>query len=360
MKKEDVDLKVELLTRGARISREGWDSYKRSAGFQVYLNDLPVSIPAWGKYDRYKWAEASPFIIKKEDSKWGLYKEDEFLRELTVQGKPFFYNNKTTSGSEMWRVLHICGDQCLLTGVQQTCAYMKDGLECKFCGTIYNPRYEGRLDRKKPGELAEVAEAAFKEGIIDVMLSSGVTRNPDRGVLDVASAARAVKERIDVKIQAEVAVPSDVETLNELSGCVDSISLNIESLDTEVREKVCPGKSRISFEDYFRAFLLSLEIFGDNQVNSWIIAGIGESDESIIKGARRLAESGVYPFLVALRPTKYTAFENRVPPTPERLKRLSTAVAGIVKDAGLRPDRNKAGCARCSACSAVKDYARLL
>lgn len=359
MKKEDVELKVELLCKGTRISEEGWGAYKRSAGFQVFLDDVVVSVPAWGKYKRYKYVENSPFLIKKEDSHWILYKDNEEFREIVVHPRPAFYDLKTSDGVEMWRVFHVCGNNCLLTGVRQTCAYMKGGKQCKFCGTIFNPSYEGRLDKKTPAQLAEVAEAGLKERMKDVMLSSGVTKTPDRGVYDIAKAARAIKKRVDVAIQAEVAVPKDISMLEEFSGCIDSISINIETIDQKVREEVCPDKSKIPYENYFKAYQLSLDLFGENQVNSWLIAGIGESDESIIEGARKLTEAGVYPYLVALRPTKFTAFADRLPPTPERLGRLSSEVADIVKDAGLRPKKNKAGCVRCSACSAVKDYVYL-
>jgi radical SAM protein (TIGR04043 family) len=356
LRKEDLDLKVELLSRGARVSREGWGAYKRSAGFQIFFNGVTVSVPTWGKYKRYSYVKKSPFLIKKNGNEWTLEKNDEVVREISVNPRPKFYSQKTSCGTEMWRVVHVCGNNCLLTGVRQTCSYMKGRGECKFCGTIFNPRYEGRLDEKTPEQLAEAVEKGLQEGMIDVMLSCGVTRSKDKGVNEIARAARAIKERVDVKIQAEVAVPENVSLLSEFSDCIDSISINVETLDQRVREIVCPEKSKISYEDYFKAFEFSLELFGENQVNSWLIAGIGEKDESIIQGARKLAESGVYPMLVALRPTKWTAFEDRLPPDPERLRRLSMEVANIVKDTGLRPDKNRAGCMRCSACSAVKDY----
>ncbi len=359
MDREDVDLKVKLLTKGARVSKSGWDSYKRSAGFQIYLDDMPVSVPAWGKYERYWYVENSPYLIDRDGSRWNLLENEEKIREIRVDPKPPFYSKMTSDGIEMWRVFHVCGDNCLLTGVRQSCSYVKGGKNCKFCGTIFNPRYEGRLDIKTPGQLAEVAKEGLADGMKDIMLSSGVTKTPDRGLLDVAEAARAIKEVADVRIQAEVAVPENPSILRELSGCIDCISLNIETVDQCVRERVCPEKSNISYDDYFKAFELSLDIFGENQVNSWLIAGIGESDESIIEGAEMLAGAGVYPMLVALRPTKYTPFEKMSPPTSERLRHLSEAVAGIVNDAGLRPEENKAGCVRCGACSAVKDYAKL-
>ena len=359
MRKEDVDLKVELLSRGARIAEEGWGHYKRSAGFQIMLDGLKVSVPAWGKYKRYKYVENSPLLIERDGDDWWLSRDGEFIRDITVHERPKFYDMKTSDGVDMWRVFHVCGHDCLLTGVRQTCYYMKGGKECKFCGTIHNPRYEGRLDTKTPAQLAEVAETGLKLGMQDVVLSSGITKTPDMGVYDVSEAARAIKSRVNVPIQAEVAVPKDPFLLEEFRDCIDSISINIETLDQKVREDVCPDKSQIPYEDYFKAYEISLDMFGENQVNSWLIAGIGESDESIIEGAKRLAEAGVYPMLVALRPTKWTAFADRKPPTTERLQNLSMEVAGIVKDAGLNPEKNKAGCMRCGACSAVKDYVNL-
>lgn len=360
MKEEDLWLKTELLTKGAVISKDAWSAYKRSAGFGIYLDGLAVSVPAWGRYERYSWVKGSPFMITREGTRWLLLREGEFLRDIKVKDRPGFYDKKTSDGLDVWRVMHVCGDACLLTGVQQSCLYMKNGGECRFCGTIFNPRYEGRLNRKTPEQLAEAVEAGLDEGMVDVMLSTGVTANPDRGVHDIARAARAIKEQADVSIQAEVAVPEDVEMLGELEGVIDSISLNVESLDDKVRRMVCPEKSNIPLEDYFKAFDYSLDLFGENQVNTWLIAGIGESDRSIIDGARRLSRAGVYPYLVALRPTRYSTFENHRPPSSERMAMLWREVARIVKDGGLRPQENKAGCVRCSACSALKDYVSIV
>jgi len=359
LRREDVELKVELLCRGARVSEECWHAYKRSAGFQAFLGDVLVSIPSWGRYRRYRYAERSPYQIRMQGSRWLLCRGGKAVRELTVHLRPRFYDMRTSDGVEMWRVFQVCGHNCLLTGVRQTCAYMRGGAQCKFCGTIFNPRYEGRLDRKRPEQLAEAAERGAEEGMRHVVLSTGVSKKPDRGVHEIAEAAKAIKERVELPIQAEVAVPSEVSMLEELSPFVDSISINIETLDQRIREEACPDKSKIPYSDYFKAYELSLRLFGENQVNSWLIAGLGEEDEKVIEGARTLAEMGVYPFLVPLRPTVRTAFEHRSPPSPERMMRLSREVAEIVREAGLEPRRNRAGCMRCSACSAVKDYVYL-
>jgi len=354
--KKDIELKTELLCSGATVSSELWSYYKRSAGFPVFLNNVPVSVPAYGKYERYEYVKNSPFSLRKIDSSFVLYKNNEKLREVKVLPKPGFYEEKTSDGIEMKKILQVCGYDCLLTGVVQTCNYMRTNEECRFCGTIYNPVFEGRLDAKKPAQLAETAAAGAKEGMKHIVLSCGVTAGADRGAKLIKKAAEAIKSKTEMPIQAEIAVPKELKYLEELGGCVDSISINIETFEQDVRENACPAKSRISYEEYFKAYKLSLELFGENQVNSWIILGIGENDKSLLEGAEKLASLGVFPFLAPLRPTKGTGFGELLPPSPDRLREVSVKIADIAKKYGLKPEKNKAGCLRCSSCSPVKDY----
>ncbi len=351
------ELKVELLCRGAKVSREAWDYYKRSAGFPVKIEGKTlVSVPSLGKYNRYSFIENSPFEIRKEE-KWWLYRNGKREVELQVADVPSFYSQRTSDGVEMRKVFQVCGWDCLLTGVVQSCAYQKTNTECRFCGTIYNPVYEGRLNRKTPQQLAEVARAGEKEGMKHIVITSGVMPGKDRGARLLLEAAKKIKEMSNLPIQAELAPPEDLKFLEELLEYVDSVSINVETLNQEVREKACPDKSKIPYDQYFAAWKLSLDVLGENQVNSWYIAGIGESKESIKNNLERLASHGVFPFLVPLRPTKGTGFENLPSPEPEMMMELSTAAAEAVDNYGLKPEKNKAGCLRCSACSAVRDYA---
>ncbi len=356
----DEELKVELLCRGMRVPREAWDYYKRSAGFPIRFGDTLVSVPSKGKYDRYSFVENSPYSIMRSDERWLLLKDGEVVREVEVAEVPGFYSRRSSDGVEMRRIFQVCGWDCVLTGVVQSCAYQRHGEECRFCGTIYNPVYEGRLDRKLPEQLAEAAEAAAQEGIKHAVITSGVMPTPDRGARILLEAAKAIKERVDIPLEAELAPPEDMLYLELLLEHVDSVSINLETLDQSVREYACPGKSRIPYDAYFTAYELALDALGENQVNSWLIAGLGESDEAVIEGVEELAERGVFPFLVPLRSTKGTGYEGTSPPSPERLSSLAMQAAEVVKDFGLKPEKNRAGCMRCSACSPVRDFLRLV
>ena len=356
----DEELKVELLCYGMKVPREAWDYYKRSAGFPIRFGETLVSVPSKGRYDRYSFVEDSPFTIEKGGEGWRLLKDGRVIREVEVAEVPGFYSRRSSDGVEMRRIFQVCGWDCVLTGVVQSCAYQRRGEECRFCGTIYNPVYEGRLDRKLPEQLAEAAEAAAQEGIKHAVITSGVMPTPDRGARILLEAAKAIKERVDIPLEAELAPPEDLLYLELLLEHVDSVSINIETLDGRVREYACPGKSRIPYEAYFAAYELALDVLGENQVNSWLIAGLGESDDAVIEGVEELAERGVFPFLVPLRPTKGTGYEDARPPSPGRLAKLAMHAAEVVKDFGLKPEKNRAGCMRCSACSPVRDFLKLV
>jgi biotin synthase-related radical SAM superfamily protein len=87
-----------------------------------------------------------------------------------------------------------------------------------------------------------------------------------------------------------------------------------------------------------------------------VIAGLGESDESIINGSKLLAELGVYPFIVPLRPIPGSMLEKEKPPSPDRMRDIYEQVAVILHDTGVSQKKNKAGCVRCRACSALPDF----
>ncbi len=53
---------------------------------------------------------------------------------------------------------------------------------------------------------------------------------------------------------------------------------------------------------YRKSWQEAVRIFGPNQVSSFILAGLGENPENVLWGSDLLADMGVYPFVVPLRP----------------------------------------------------------
>ena len=101
---------------------------------------------------------------------------------------------------------------------------------------------------------------------------------------------------------------------------------------------------------------MAVEIFGPNQVSSFLIVGLGENRDSIIWGSEFLSDLGVYPFVLPLRPIPGSLMEDILPPGPEEMKRIYEKVACILKRKGLSASRSLAGCVRCGACSALSRF----
>jgi biotin synthase-related radical SAM superfamily protein len=82
---------------------------------------------------------------------------------------------------------------------------------------------------------------------------------------------------------------------------------------------------------------------------------MGETDESIMLGSEKAARLGVIPYLLPLRPIPGTFFEKVSPPTPRRMIKLYQSITETLHRVGLDPRKNKAGCVRCGACSAIQE-----
>jgi putative N-acetyltransferase (TIGR04045 family) len=137
---------------------------------------------------------------------------------------------------------------------------------------------------------------------------------------------------------------------------VDTVGIHIESFDRAVLRKLAPAKARIGFEKYEATWKKAVTMFGPNQVSSFLITGLGEQPESIVWGSEFLADLGVYPFIVPLRPIPGSFLQDAVPPDPAVMAFIYTNVADILRKKGLTAKNSLAGCVRCGACSALPLY----
>ena len=136
----------------------------------------------------------------------------------------------------------------------------------------------------------------------------------------------------------------------------DSVGIHIESFEFSVLEKVAPCKAELGLKTYLKTWEEAINIFGKNQVSSFLIVGLGEKRESIIEGATLLCELGVYPFIVPLRPIPGTSLAAHKPPDPTKIISVYQQVAPVLQSYGLSSRNSKAGCVRCGACSALPDF----
>jgi len=352
---EFVSLLAEVQSRGVRVD-EVLEARTAGAGpadaGMVYIEGSPVTFPYISEF-----VEDSPFVIRREDGGWGLYRDEVRLASADVPPRPRYYELSTEDGIPYWQIalLHL---DSLASTVIQTCVYWGNEDQCAFCAIERSLEAGRTIPVKKPEQLAEVAAAAKElDRVVDVTLTTGTTRGPDKGALYIARCAHAIKEATGLPVQAQFEPPGDptvLETVKELG--VDTVGIHVESMDQAVLDRVAPAKGRTGVEGYFRCWERAVEIFGRGQVTTYVILGMGEDPGLTADLCRRAVDMGVYPFVVPLRPIPGSLLEHEIPPPPDYVESMYRQVVPYVVANGLGSWDVRAGCARCRACSGMSAF----
>ena len=136
--------------------------------------------------------------------------------------------------------------------------------------------------------------------------------------------------------------------------------MHIEVATPELRRKIMPGKAEIPVERYLSAFSAAVPVFGRGQVSTYMLAGLGDSVETILDLCEKLVALGVYPFVVPFVPISGTPLESHPAPGAEFMHAVLKPLAQMIVAAGLEASKIKAGCGKCGACSSLSTYERSL
>jgi radical SAM protein (TIGR04043 family) len=155
----------------------------------------------------------------------------------------------------------------------------------------------------------------------------------------------------------QIEPPGDLAVIDDLreAGAV-SIGIHVESLDDDVRRRWMPGKGAVPMAEYEKAWDHAVRVFGRNQVSTYLLVGLGEDPDELVRGAARLISQGVYPFVVPFRPTAGTLArrDGVSAPAPALVRDVSARVAALLRAAGMLGADQKAGCAACGACGVLQ------
>jgi radical SAM protein (TIGR04043 family) len=186
-------------------------------------------------------------------------------------------------------------------------------------------------------------------------ITMGTPSLKDHGAVMLSDTVKFLKEGFDIPIHVQLTLPGRENIKLLYNSGADTIGVHIETLDKEIFKEMCPGKSKLGFENHLDNLGYAAQIFGENQVSTFILAGLGESKEKTTDGFKKLAEIGVIPYLVPFRPLPNTPLENRSPPSIEYMLELYKKLAETLDEHGVTPLKNKAGCVRCGACSSINE-----
>jgi len=349
-----IDLKIDLQAKGVRIpggirSRAGGAG--PADGITVFLDGMPMTVPTGAWYVR-----RSPYEMRPSGESWELLLDGAAVCGLDVAGDPEYYRKTSPDSVPYHKIALRHGRDGIGSTVVQGCVHGEGS--CRFCAIAVSAASGVTVSRKRPEDVARVASEARLEGYSHVVLTTGTTGDEDRGVEPLRRCAVAVKGEVDMKVHVQFEPPDDPGLIDRIAEVADSVAINVESFDRDTLARMAPGKSVTGLAEYEKAWVRAVEAFGAGQVTSFIIIGLGESEESVMEGCRLLTSIGVYPFLLPLRPLAGTPLEKWSPPGAEKMKGMYKRAAVIVAESGLLASACDSGCVYCGACTAFTDITR--
>lgn len=357
--KHVAELIIDLQSVGLRVEAK-LETRRGGAGptdsGMLWIEGVAVTVPTVSVQ-----ALASPYVLKWEDAGYGIYRDGVRLAAATGAPRPKFYDLTTADGVPYWQIglMHL---DSFASTVVQTCSYWATPDQCTFCGIELSLEAGRTIVKKSPAQLAEVAAAARTlDGAVDATLTTGSSNGVDRGARYVAKCGNAVKESSGLPVEVQFEPPRKLDVINEVHGLgIDSVGIHVESFDPQVLARVAPGKARTGIEGYFTAWERAVSLFGQGQVSTYVILGMGEDVELTVAGCKRAIDMGVYPFVVPLRPVAGSLMQDAVPPSAAYTESVYRRVATYMAMRGMDASTVSAGCARCQACSALSSLQTLL
>ncbi|GBQ81013.1 iron-molybdenum cofactor biosynthesis nitrogenase NifB [Gluconacetobacter johannae DSM 13595] len=347
-------LGLQMADCGGGVTRKGGAGPSDHKAVTVAGQTIMVPIYTMG-------ARRSPFLADPPDARGGsvLRHEGRPVGTIRFPTPPRFYGLHTADGIPYWKIALLHGRDTLATTVHQTCIrYADRRTSCQFCAIGQSLEAGRTIAYKTPRQLAEVARAAVElDGVRDMVLTTGTPNVVDRGAAVLADSTAAIKAAVDLPIQVQCEPPRDPAWFARLRAAgADSLGMHLEAATQDVRARIMPGKATVSVDRYMDAFAEAVPVFGRGQVNTYLLAGLGDTAEQILALAERLIALGVYPFVVPFVPITGTPLEHHPAPTPDFMRAVLAPLGRMLRAADMRSSTIKAGCGRCGACSALSAY----
>ena len=363
--------KTELLVKGLYLDEDLRNEYSRQ-GIEIDFGRKGGAGPLGGRYFLFEdntlvnvalWNDSQRTNLNLAEKLGDFHavrdsKNHLNVLKLKLVKNPKFYESTflTSDGIPMKKIALVHGVDCLASTIYQKCVYWACGEACKFCGLEISLNNGSTILEKKASQMNEVIKVAKKEGRCSHMtLTSGTDESPDKGATRYVEMLRGIKrENPDLPLHVQIEPIEDLSYINELKDVgADTIGIHIEIVDEKLRKQITPGKSRISRTLFETNWKHALEIFGKNQVETFILTGFGESPEKITKELEKIVSIGVIPFITPVR--SIPGRKNLPKSNVSDLKKIYLKTAELMKSMGVNPLEHKAGCVRCGGCSAITE-----
>jgi len=316
--------KLDLLCKGTRIDpscdlqHDGRPVLRTRAGLGSGL-DMVLPENVWVNAPvEEDFARSSPYCLHKEDGRYVLRRDGERVVEVSLPGRPSFYDARTTSGQLMSKVGVLQGTYL---GIYPTrlCYHwtLSPRQNCKFCSVGLNLGDKEAM-HKTVEDVVETVLAARRDSQITFVHFNTGYQEGDTYLDDLEPFIRAVKERTGLLIGVQTPPHPDLGRYSRLKEMgVNNVSFCFELMDEARLSEVCPGKSRlVGLKRYLKAIEHCASMF--NTTNGEIIAGL-EPVEKTLEAIDWITGVGAIPTVCVFRPLRGTDYENMPPPQTEEM-----------------------------------------
>ena len=317
-------LKLELFCRGIRVDEScllGEESrgFLRTraglgSGLEVVLpNRVHVNAPVLEK-----WVEGTPYAIHREDGRYLIRKEGDFITHVRVPRRPAFYDMRTSGGKLMSSIGVMQGTYL---GIYPTrvCHHWEHTPRecCKFCSVGLNLG-EQESTEKSVQDVVETAIAARRDQRITFVHFNTGYYEGDTYLDELEPYIVAVKEATGCLIGVQCPPHPDLSRYDRLRKMgVNNVSFCFEIWDEERFREVCPGKAEhCTQKRYLDAIEYCARRF--DTTNGEIVAGL-EPPENTIEAINWITSVGAIPTVCVFRPLTDTDYEDVPPPKTEEM-----------------------------------------
>jgi radical SAM protein (TIGR04043 family) len=372
-------VKVELLCTGITIPLNLENEFVRK-GYPISPGRKGGAGPAGGRYFHlpngslvnvqlwYGQTKHQRYILTAYDgrSQISLMDFQKILPDITINllPMPLFSNEKNCEGIPYSKIALMHGDRTIATTINQRCILWRTNEQCKFCAIEQSVESGSTIVHKTGDQIADAIQAARVENSeygSHITLTIGSQVNEDQTVEQYGKVIRTLRQRypdLPIHIQCE-----PFENLNLLQVLKDTgvttVGIHLEILDDLIRSYICPGKAKKPKSLYYTNWERAVEIFGSNQVSTFLLTGFGEDPQLYREELREVVKRGVIPIITPARPL--SGVKINVPFSSSNLVlEMTLYAAQLCLEFHVNPLKNRAGCVLCTGCSAITDAYEIL
>ena len=189
-------------------------------------------------------------------------------------------------------------------------------------------------------QVVERLEAAFHTGKIGRVCIQAL--NYASVFDDLSTLVQAIKSRVAIPVSVSCQPKNEQDIARLHNSGVDRIGIALDASTEELFKEIKGSRALGPYEwnEQFRKLREAVAVFGEGNVSTHLIAGLGETEQELLGLVQKIVDMGVLPALFAFTPIRGTRCEGFPQPAIDSYRRVQLArhliVTGLVRQEDMR------------------------